>query len=761
MILLINQVHPQIITVKQDGTGDYTVIQEAVDDAINSDTILIYPGIYYENLDLTNKGIVLAGTWLMNQEDSLINQTIIDGNHNGSCIKSLTGTQWNQIIGLTLQHGSGTNTNVIKPYYYGNGGGILVKNSMFRIQNCRVTDNFASYGAGICSNNSSLELSGNSIYNNWAAESGGGVRIATSVVSLDTFNLNNIYCNYASYGADISIAHNDTPNLIYLDTATVSAPDSYYIGKYEDHAIIIDGPPVFVQHGKISQVNQDLYVSPYGCDDNSGLSAIEPLKTISFALLKIASDSLNIKTIHIAQGLYSPSTTGEHTPLQLKNYVNLIGQSIDSTILDCENKFEGARFAFGQEYTLLKNITFLNGNGYYTGNDGGISSGYSNKLIIDNVCFDGTTGEFTSTIYSDSDDTLIVKNSSFINCKGYKGISLFVKPYDSPRYNEFISCKFSENKPDTSYDQRHLTLYLSGSSFNSGWNNTVLVNCLFNDNTDSLVWVSGGGSVAINTNTGSELWIINSTFTNNRTVNNPSGGAIGAVNKSTINLFNSVLYGNYACQAYLANNTEDEADTMWINYSLIQDGQAGVRDYGTYNQVVWGEGNKDGDPLFYGSGEHPYSIDFGSPCIDAGTTDLPPWIDLPEYDIAGNPRVYGESVDMGAYEYGPWVNVPEAPNSGIRNPESGLLVVSPNPSSYGTYISFELKSSGRLNISIFSSNGILVKTLVNYDAGPGEKAQIYWDGTGQGGNILPGGAYFVRMTIDGKRVAWEKVVMIR
>jgi len=138
-ILSMITVRAQIITVRQDGTGDFAVIQDAVNASQIGDTIIVYPGTYFENIDLTGKGIVLAGTWLINHKDSLVYQTIIDGNQNGSCIKSESGDHLTEIIGFTLQHGNGTNyLESIYPDLYGRGGGIYLMESLVRISSCHI-----------------------------------------------------------------------------------------------------------------------------------------------------------------------------------------------------------------------------------------------------------------------------------------------------------------------------------------------------------------------------------------------------------------------------------------------------------------------------------------------------------------------------------------------------------------------------------------------------------------------------------------------
>ena len=47
----------QIITIKQDGTGSFTTIQEGVDHAWPGDTVLVWPGTYFENVLCEAKNI--------------------------------------------------------------------------------------------------------------------------------------------------------------------------------------------------------------------------------------------------------------------------------------------------------------------------------------------------------------------------------------------------------------------------------------------------------------------------------------------------------------------------------------------------------------------------------------------------------------------------------------------------------------------------------------------------------------------------------
>ena len=104
-ILCAGPSYSTIITVMQDGSGDHETIQEAILASKHGDTVLVYPGTYYENVDFTGKNITLASLNIITDEDEYKHNTIIDGNHTGSCIKVNTNETSPVVHGFTLQNG--------------------------------------------------------------------------------------------------------------------------------------------------------------------------------------------------------------------------------------------------------------------------------------------------------------------------------------------------------------------------------------------------------------------------------------------------------------------------------------------------------------------------------------------------------------------------------------------------------------------------------------------------------------------------------
>ena len=72
----------------------------------------------------------------------------------------------------------------------------------------------------------------------------------------------------------------------------------------------------------------------------------------------------------------------------------------------------------------------------------------------------------------------------------------------------------------------------------------------------------------------------------------------------------------------------------------------------------------------------------------------------------------------------------------------------PNPVLLGTQIGFELPQAGMVELSIYSADGRLVRTLVTEERDAGRHS-ITWDGTNEAGQKVPGGAYFYRLLAPG------------
>lgn len=89
---------------------------------------------------------------------------------------------------------------------------------------------------------------------------------------------------------------------------------------------------------------------------------------------------------------------------------------------------------------------------------------------------------------------------------------------------------------------------------------------------------------------------------------------------------------------------------------------------------------------------------------------------------------------------------------------SGELVY-PNPSSGEVQIKFSLAKAEKIELSIFNENGRLVRRLLAGNLVPSGEFQVVWDGRGLGGEWLPSGVYFWKISGDNGDAAAGKVVL--
>jgi len=262
------------------------------------------------------------------------------------------------------------------------------------IENLTIQNGSSDYGAGIsCTSVSNLTLSNVEIKNNSANINGGGIYLTSnSNIIFDTSNRCNIHSNTSGLIGEDIYATSDCPTIdVFVDTFTVISPSDYY--AYPTHKFNFN-----ILNFKIAQQNGDLFVSPSGDDNNTGLNAGAPLRTITNAIKKINANAQNPHTIHLEQGTYSPSQTGESFPIYTKSYVSISGDNKMTTILDGE---QGSNliYCYGDNNLSIENCSINNG---FTMHHGGGVYCKDATLSLNDVLITGDSSYTGAGIYCDS-----------------------------------------------------------------------------------------------------------------------------------------------------------------------------------------------------------------------------------------------------------------------------------------------------------------------------------------------------------------------
>ena len=564
----------------------------------------------------------------------------------------------------------------IKNGFAEEGGGIAYDNSDSYLTNITLSDNFATdKGGGIYVDHSDLIMENVTVSNNISVEEGGGVSFEFSNSTLRDVNIFNnssndgggLYCHGSVLSLESStittnnalirgggIFITEFSNNVYFNTedrcniysnecsSRIIGKD-IYCGPLDNVIdIILDtftvlNPSEYYIYPlenftfdilnaiQDSLINADLYVSPTGDNSNSGLNEFEPFLTIQHALSRIYVDSQNHNSIKLASGLYSPQSTEEIFPLEIFSYLTITGVP-GETILDAESLSRVIKFDNSTNCNL-KNLEIRNGSASSYG--GGIECWFSSPIIENvKVANNYTSSDGGGMFLYGSNPTLI--NVSVIN--------------------------------------NHAAGNGGGIRF---WQADANINNLLV--ADNLASGSGGGIYTSSSD------II---FSSSHIIDNSASGTGGGIYCSAYTettLINSISWNNLPQEIY-----SGFASDVIVSYSDIQNGIDGISI--DDEDLSWLEGNIDSDPLFVGTGTHPFALSENSPCIDAGTLELPEGIVLPAFDLAGNPRICGGSVDMGAYE---WQDI-AAPIHVAVDSLSGTLTwqTPPNnfPSGYNIYL---------------------------------------------------------------------------
>ncbi len=207
--------------------GEYANIQDAIDAAATSDTIVVADGTYLlgigrEHFDFNGKAITV-------KSENGPENCIIDCQGNGSGFWFQSGEgQASELSGFTVKNANGTAIvckNSAAPIITdciltsGNRGVHCSDGASPTIRNCTITDNSGQeYGGGIYLSDSSAAISECLISNNTVTEIGGGIYVFRLMVSEKFYHQIN-YIHLLGCGSE------QTPN---FENPTVCNPASIF-----------------------------------------------------------------------------------------------------------------------------------------------------------------------------------------------------------------------------------------------------------------------------------------------------------------------------------------------------------------------------------------------------------------------------------------------------------------------------------------------------------------------------------------------------
>ncbi|MHC4624936.1 MAG: right-handed parallel beta-helix repeat-containing protein [Planctomycetota bacterium] len=151
------------ITVGPGGGYNFTSIQAAIGAAGPGDTVLVYTGRYYENIDFLGKAITVKS--INPQDPNIVAGTVIDANGLGSVVTFNSGEGADSVLeGLTITNG----------HAFSGGGIDLFGSARPTVSYCAITDNVAEEaGGGVYSG--SATIANCTIIDNAAGTRGGGL----------------------------------------------------------------------------------------------------------------------------------------------------------------------------------------------------------------------------------------------------------------------------------------------------------------------------------------------------------------------------------------------------------------------------------------------------------------------------------------------------------------------------------------------------------------------------------------------------------
>lgn len=279
----------------------------------------------------------------------------------------------------------------------------------------------------------------------------------------------------------------------------------------------------------------------------------------------------------------------------------------------------GGLASFSSQAVTITNCAFIQNSSKYQFNTANGFGGaiYADRAVISQCSFTGNAGNRGGAIYTSVNSTITdcvfsgntssqagalylggtagaafnITGSTFTaNSAGQGGA---VEIFNSNAAVHFTDCVFTGNSTST-----------FGGAINNLGNGMTATRCIFSGNT------AGSGGGALTTSSGTAL-VTNCTIAFNSS-SNVTGGLLLSASSSTPSVRNTILWGN----SDATGNTEraqiarffTNGTLPFVNYCDVQG----------LTPDLGGTGNFDADPLFADALNGDFSLEAGSPCVNAG-----------------------------------------------------------------------------------------------------------------------------------------------
>ncbi len=725
--------------------GDFDLIQEGINAAATGDTILIHPGIYQENIDFIGKQITVSSLFHLTQDEIYIPLTVIQADSDEVAVNfSSLEDSLSILIGLTLTAGNGAvMCDAASPTLQhliihnnssdGHGGGIYCEDANPIMQNLSINFNSSDgKGGGIYLLDSHPIMQNIILMNNSAQDEGGGIYLENSNSSADSLVLQN---NSAVSGGGI---YSENSNTIFSNIHLInndSESDGGGICAVQESNTMLQN--VFISGNASDDSGAGIYCH------NSEMSISGGTFQYNGSIEKGGGVYLEDAEVEINDVLFYHNHSTEGGAIFLEtaililyncivemNFADEIGGGIAAElnsflqIDNCEFNLNEAEEKGGAIYltdgggvvdfsAITDNFTEGKGGGIYCENSPLV---FFELIVNDNVSYSDGGG-----IYCDESDADFQNLTMIGNSSGRDGGAIACLNSDITIFNGLFQNNYADDDG---------TIYLGNDSQPILYNLTIVDNAV--EDKGGAVYCSSGSPVLVN--------------------------SIAANNTGS--------YGFYLVSG--------EPDISYCNFHNNEDGNfrgfdnnIGVITTVNVNNAPCDEFyNIQFNPQFDLSGEFPYALRDNSPSVNAGSPDISL---IPDFDLIGNTRIYGQYVDMGAYENQNVLIV------GVEESSIASAVINfsnyPNPFNPSTEIRLQISDFRQIEnaeITIYNLKGQKIKTLpvILSDAehciegcGMPLRYSAVWNGKDDNNQPVSSGIYFYHLNI--KNSPTGKMILLK